>query len=463
MRSAVPCLPNRSARNLNNAQRRGDVSRVTASISRACFWRMSVSGFPPQEVKMRSRIAVCLILLAIQAWNGASAAEPLGFTVEPTVPLRELNPQFCWFHPRAAAIPGFGKSHQPAVLMTIQKHLITDDHYSGLWVMRTDDLGKTWSGPTEIPELAWRKQPGNNAVDLAVADVTPHWHAKTGKLIAIGTQVRYNAQGLQQLDQPRSYDFAYSVYDPTTNQWTVWRSITNVPEPEGRFHTLSPGCVQSIIKEDGTLLVPLYIKGPTGENYQATVLHLGFDGNTLTYLEHGDELRNTDQRGFFEPSLAYYQGRYYLTLRNDLKAYVTSSADGLKYGPTRAWTFDDGTDLGSYNTQAHWLVHSDGLFLSYTRRGANNDHITRNRAPLFLAQVDPERLQVMRTTEQVLIPERGVMLGNFGASNITPDEAWVTDSEFIDNGQRHPKGADGSTWVVRVKWAKPNRLVTSGR
>ena len=76
MRSAVPCLPNRSARNLNNAQRRGDVSRVTASISRACFWRMSVSGFPPQEVKMRSRIAVCLILLAIQAWNGASAAEP---------------------------------------------------------------------------------------------------------------------------------------------------------------------------------------------------------------------------------------------------------------------------------------------------------------------------------------------------------------------------------------------------
>jgi hypothetical protein len=62
-----------------------------------------------------------------------------------------------------------------------------------------------------------------------------------------------------------------------------------------------------------------------------------------------------------------------------------------------------------------------------------------------------------------LIPERGVMLGNFGASNITPEEAWVTDSEFIDNGRKHAKGADGSTWVVRVKWAKPNRLVTSGR
>ena len=46
------------------------------------------------------------------------------------------------------------------------------------------------------------------------------------------------------------------------------------------------------------------------------------------------------------------------------------SKDGLQYGPIHDWTFDDGSDLGSYNTQAHWLVHSDGLFLSYTRRGA---------------------------------------------------------------------------------------------
>jgi hypothetical protein len=103
------------------------------------------------------------------------------------------------------------------------------------------------------------------------------------------------------------------------------------------------------------------------------------------------------------------------------------------------------------------------LFLCYTRRGAANDHITRNRAPLFIAQVDPEKLQVLRQTEQVLIPERGVMLGNFGASNITFAESWVTDSEFIVNGQKHERGADGSTWVARVKWAKPNRFIPSGR
>lgn len=399
-------------------------------------------------------LSACLLIC-----GQISAAEPLGFTVETMVPLQELNPKFCWFHPRAAAIPGHGKGGNPAVIMTIQKHLVADDHYSGLWVMRTDDLGQTWSKPKEIPELAWRKEKGNDKVDLSVADVTPQWHAKTGKLIALGIQVRYNEKGQALLDKPRSYDFAYTVFDPKSDKWTVWRNIDNVPDAEGKTHTLAPGCVQSVIKDDGTMLTPLYIKGPSGGDYQTTVLHLGFDGDKLTYLAHGDELKIDGGRGYVEPSLAFYQSKYYLTLRNDAKAYVTTSDDGLKYAKPQEWTFDDGSDLGSYNTQAHWLAHSDGLFLSYTRRGANNDHIPRNRAPIFLAQVDPQKLQVIRKTEQVLLPEKGAMLGNFGASNITPTESWVTDSEYITNGQAHPKGANGSTWIARVKWAKPNKLV----
>ena len=404
-------------------------------------------------------LATLLFLIALPSSMTVLAAEPLGFQVKPTVALQELNPAFCWFHPRAAAIPGLGKDGLPAVIMTIQKHLIADDYYSGLWVMRTDDLGKSWTGPREIPELAWRKEPGNDTVDLSVADVTPQWHAKTGKLIAWGIQVRYNNKGTALLDKPRSYDFAYTVFDPKTDRWTVWRNLDNVPESNGKFHTLAPGCVQSVIKDDGTLLVPLYITGPGGTEYQTTVLHLDFDGDRLTYLKHGDELKLAGGRGCYEPSLASFQGKYYLTLRNDARAYVTVSDDGLKYAPLRTWMFDDGTDLGSYNTQAHWLVHSDGLFLSYTRRGAENDHIVRNRAPIFLAQVDADKLQVMRSTERVVLPERGVMLGNFGASNITPDESWVTDSEFIVNGQKHSRGADGTTWVGKVEWSKANKLV----
>lgn len=137
--------------------------------------------------------------------------------------------------------------------------------------------------------------------------------------------------------------------------------------------------------------------------------------------------------------------------------YVTTSKDCFHWEPVKPWVFDDGKNIGSYNTQTHWLVHSDAIFLTYTRKGANNDHIPRNRAPLFIAQVDPINLQVMRATEQVLIPERGVMLGNFGASAITQNESWVTDAEYMVGGKIHPRGANGTVWVARVFWSKDNK------
>jgi len=31
------------------------------------------------------------------------------------------------------------------------KHLAADDHYSGLYFMRPDDLGRTWTRPAAIP------------------------------------------------------------------------------------------------------------------------------------------------------------------------------------------------------------------------------------------------------------------------------------------------------------------------
>lgn len=60
---------------------------------------------------------------------------------------------------------------------------------------------------------------------------------------------------------------------------------------------------------------------------------------------------------------------------------MTVSDDGFKWAAIREWTFDDGRPPGSYNTQQHWLAHGDGLFLVYSRRGADNDHIPRHRAP----------------------------------------------------------------------------------
>jgi hypothetical protein len=383
----------------------------------------------------------------------AGGAPLLAFDVKAEVVHQELSPEFCWFHPRVAAIPDAGKEGRPAVVMTIQKHLLADDHYSGLYFLRTDDLGRTWTGPTEIPELAWQR--GENDETIAVCDVTPGWHAPTKKLLAIGTKLRYTRDGRQLVDKPRSLECAYATFDPESQAWTGWKTLA-MPETDGKFFLVAPGCVQWLVNADGTLLLPIYFKGPSGSDFAVTVLHASFDGEELMYLKHGEELAIEGGRGFSEPSLALYHGTYFLTLRHDKAAYVTTSSDGLHFKPVKKWTFDDGEDLGSYNTQAHWLTHSEGLFLSYTRRGAKNDHIPRNRAPIFVAQVDPEELQVLRKTERPLLPERGAMLGNFGAAAITPDESWVTDSEYILGTTPHARGADGSTWLGRVQWSKPN-------
>lgn len=398
--------------------------------------------------------SVMLLTLAVSV-GAACAVEPLPFRVYTDVPLRELSADFCWFHPRAAAIPGAGKNGGPAVILTLQKHLRASDHYTGLSFMRSDDLGATWTPPVLPPELDWQKE--SDGVDIAVCDVTPGWHPQTKRLIAIGTKLRYSRTGEQLTEVPGGYQCAYAAYDPAAGDWTAWK-LLETPHLDGKFFQLAPGCVQWLVKPDGTLLVPCYFKGPTGTDYTATVLHCAFDGATMSLIESGDEIGMVGGRGICEPSLALFQGRYYLTLRNDDGGYVTTGDDGLHFSPMIPWRFDDGTDLGSYNTQQHWLVHSDGLFLSYTRRGANNDHIFRHRAPLFIAQVDPDTLRVIRNTEQVAIPERGAPLGNFGASAITPEESWITDAEYILSNTPDPRGADGSVIVARIRWSKPNRL-----
>lgn len=407
-----------------------------------------------------SRFDCPAILLIVGILAGAAAAaEPLPFTVKLETILEHDDGKFLWFHPRVAVIPGAGRDGKPAAVLTLQKHLHASDHYSGLYVMRSDDLGATWSKPVLPTGLDWRRE--SAAVDIAVADVTPGWHAPTGKVIAIGAEVRYSKKGEQLDDRPRSHQTAYAVHDPKTGKWTAWRRLEMPKDDQWNF--ARSACAQWLAQKDGSVLLPFYFgPEPLTKPAKVTVVQCSFDGERLKYLRHGGELALEVERGLVEPSLIAFGGKYYLTIRNDRKGYVTVSTDGLNYRPIKPWTFDDGKDLGSYNTQQHWLAHSDGLFLAYTRRGANNDHILRHRAPLFLAQVDPEKLQVMRATEQVLMPERGATLGNFGATAVTMHESWVTDSEGIWDSAARKRGAKGATFLARVRWSKPNRLLAGG-
>lgn len=386
-----------------------------------------------------------LQLLLIPVVHALHAAEPPDFTVKLETVMKHDDGKFLWFHPRAAPIPG-------GVVMTIQKHLKVSDYYSGLHFMRREGVDGAWRGPVLTPELDWQQQP--DGVTISVADVTPGWHEQTGRLIAMGCRVRYSPKGRQLDDVKRAHQTVYAVFDPKTSKWTPWRVLELPPDDE--FNFARNACAQWVVKPDGNLLVPLYIGRSAKDRYSTTVAECRFDGAKLTYQGNGNVLRLDVARGLYEPSLIAFRGRYYLTLRNDERGYVSVSDDGLHFTEPKPWTFDDGADLGSYNTQQHWLAHHDGLFLVYTRRGADNDHIVRHRAPLFMARVDTGRLRVIRASERVVVPERGAELGNFGTCAIDERESWVTVSEGMFMKDSKARGAEGATFVARILWSKPN-------
>jgi lysophospholipase L1-like esterase len=398
----------------------------------------------------RGHRALADALLPVVASAVSDPRQParVQFDVQLQTVLEHDDGKFLWFHPRVTALPRPGHE-QPSVLMSLQKHLITSDHYSGLSILRTDDLGRTWSDPDPRPELDWVT---DGDVDVAVADVTPGWHPATGKVILVGAQVRYSREGAQLDDKPRAHQTAYAVLDPATGTCSAWQRL-EMPADEV-FNYARSACAQFVIEPDGTVLLPYYIAATSSEPFAATVVRCTFDGRSLNYVEHGDVLRLNVERGLYEPSLIRLADRYYLTVRNDLDGYVTTSGDGLHFRPIKRWMFDDGQPLGSYNTQQHWLANGDSLFLVYTRRGLNNDHIFRHRAPLLMAQVDPQRLCVLRDTEQVLVPERGATLGNFGAAAIHAGESWVTVGEGIWNDEARQRGAKGAVFVARILWPR---------
>jgi hypothetical protein len=342
---------------------------------------------------------------------------------------------------------------RPRIVLTTQKLLLSgSDVFYAIHSMHSAGDPSRWSEPLQQQHFARRKTADGR--EMTVCDFWPAWHAKSRRLLGIGHTVWYKNNAVMRV-RPRAT--AYAVYDAKKNAWGAWSEL-EMPR-EARFANAGAGCVQRYDLPDGDVLLPIYFKKPKDANHSVTVVRCTFDGTRLQYVRHGNEMTVADKRGLGEPSLAKFGDRYYLTMRNDKSGYVTSSADGLHFDTPRRWTFDDATELGSYNTQQHWVAHSGGLHLVYTRRGADNDHVFRHRAPLFIARVDTEKLCVIRSTERVLVPNYGARLGNFGVTDVSPQETWVVVTEWMqpEGVQRH--GSDNRIWIAVVRWNEPNRLV----
>lgn len=405
-------------------------------------------------------------LIFILALGGSCAsADPL-YDIEQTVARQGFDGKTCWVHARAGVIPprgGGNDSDAPLAVMTLQKlDLAGSDLFYALNTMRSSDLGKTWSDPVEHESFArrsfvWKE---HQDLEITVCDYWPKWHAASGKLLGIGHTAIYEKGHVMKV-RPRGT--AYAVYDSEANAWSPWRTLAMPDDP--KFENAGAGCVQRVDLEDGTVLLPIYFKAPDAPRYFVTVVRCSFDGETLSYLGHGTEITVPVGRGLYEPSLTRWDGRFYLTLRNDESGYVSVSDDGQDFSEPVPWCWDDGSNLGNYNTQQHWVTHREALFLVYTRRGADNDHVFRHRAPLFIARVDPGTLRIVRSSEQVIVPEHGARLGNFGVTEVNENESWVTVTEWMqapgpnysDPAPLVARGADNRVWVAKVKWTKPNR------
>jgi len=411
-------------------------------------------------MKMAMNANRLILSLAIAALSPCAAADPL-YEIDLTVARQGFDKRTCWVHARAGAIHGRGNA-RPVAVMTLQKLMLSgSDVFYALNEMRSTDGGVTWTEPKEHGSFA--RQPfaygGKEGLEMTVCDFTPAWHDKTGKLLGTGHTVMYEDNKLMHA-RPRLTP--YAVYDPGKQSWSNWKTIA-MPK-DAKFGNSGAGCVQRYDLPNGDILLPVYYKEIGAKLYSVTVLRCSFDGVELKYVEHGSEMTVSEGRGLYEPSITHFGGRFFLTLRNDESGYVAVSDDGLRFSQPKKWTFDDGGILGNYNTQQHWVAHSEALFLVYTRKGAGNDHVFRHRAPLFIARADPDKLQVIRASEQVLVPEKGARLGNFGVTQFSENETWVTVAEWMQTiGPKYndPEklielGADNRVWVAKVKWNKPN-------
>lgn len=361
-----------------------------------------------------------------------------------------------WFHPRVCMLPG--RDGKPVALMNLQE-IAGSDYFGPVHWSESRDLGLTWTEPAPIPAFGRDSVAGRaDGLMAGVCDVTPQYHPHTDSVIALGHVVFYKGRYFARNEQLARYP----VYAVRSKEGT-WskRQILEWNDPRGA-HIYSNNCGQRVILPDGRVQMS-FTFGPKATHRMVAGVHAEYDGQKLNIQKVGPPLHNRKGRGLLEPSVAQFGGDFWITIRaEDGRGYVSVSKDGLEWEEKKAWTWDDGTPLDMSTTQQHWLTHSDGLFLVYTRRDKSNSNVIRWRAPLWLARVDPERRCLIRQSEQVVIPligdgvdgpDKVALMGNFDVTNVSPHESWVTVGEWMPrNGYR------GNVLLARIRWARPNRL-----
>lgn len=288
-------------------------------------------------------------------------------------------------------------------MMVMQKQLAMDRYAVPVFTFSEND-GKEWSEPLEIETLKGCER---------CADFRP-----------LPLPDDHSAGIIGLVKRGGGYKTVYLIYD---GKWSEPIEIEGMTHEDDRA-----AGTQIAVSPDGFLTIAFfqYIE----KKYFSTVTRkYRLEGKKLIHLESGTPLVSTVGRGWYEPSVIWFDGLYYLTLRCDENcALLARSFDGLHWSEPIKWGFSDGTLLETGPTQQHWLKKKDELWLVYTRHDSSNEDCFRWRTPMFAAPFDREKMVLDQTREEIILPrinyrERPGLLGNFNITNL-PDRAYISDA-----------------------------------
>ena len=414
-------------------------------------------------------VCVCLLLLGNSRPLLAGEPTPVNYQIDLATAHQGYDGKTCWVHARGGTIPARAPGNPtdvPIVVITSQKLLLTGfDVFYGLHEFRTDDLGETWSGPTEQATL--RRRSPKEGVEIVPCDFTPKWHQATGKLLGTGATFWYSTKTNAIIEHSPS-EIPYSVYDPEQRTWTEWKTVEMPQEPQ--FEYARAGCTQRVRfaeRRDSVADLLRRADGPAAE----------FGRHSLPVRRQDAELRRARQ-----PDEVSQGPRLRRAVADEVRRLVLSHAPQRRFRRhhaqprrtafrrTNAVEVRRRRGLGQLQ-HAGPLGHALGRLISrlYPPRPRQRQRLPAPR-PLVMAQVDPERMVVLRKTERILVPQRGARLGNFGVNNVSENETWVVVTEWMQtNGPNYiipvenKCGADNSIYVAKIRWEKPNRPAKTRR
>lgn len=346
----------------------------------------------------------------------------------------------CYVHARAAALS------DDRLLITTQRLNVSGcDDFLGPEVLFAMDGGKTVTTP-RVDGAFGRKQLCDG-VEHVECDATPMHLAASDRILVIGHYAFYEKGSNTSTGGYQNRGF-YSFYDEAKGAFLPTRSF-EVSLGDEYVHA-APGSVQAYESASGELFIPFTVKRREAL-YEVILFRFEVQGDRLVERGRSNILFYPIERGAYEPSVIYANGKYILTVRNDTVGLFATSEDGYTFSELMPWRFDDGEILGNYNTQQHFLSLGGEVYLVYTRRGASNDHVFRHRAPLFVAKIDTECMCLIRMSECIAVPERGARLGNFGVTNVSDDLAYLTVTEWMQPRGCEKYGSDNTLFIVKFE------------